>query len=46
MVGQIITQGSTSSEQVNYVITADKGLYFIEVEMTNGKKTIRKIVKH
>lgn len=46
MVGQIITQGSTSSEQVNYEITADKGLYFIEVEMTSGKKTIRKIVKH
>lgn len=46
MVGQILERSSTSASQIIYELTFENGIYFIEVETTDGKKAIRKIVKH
>ena len=46
MVGQVIQRSSTSSDLANINLTTENGIYFIEVELSNGQRAIRKIVKH
>lgn len=46
MVGQLITAGKILDKNLLLNLNQQKGIYLIEIELIDGSKTIRKVIKH